>query len=113
MYSIYNIQYLYKDQYGKHIFSVPKETPKIEELYLKIEKYQSINPIYRKDNESNWLIKFNDSEHNFKPNNNYDIHYCIHKSYSEKTTKNYINLHIKKAHRKNKRELDFLSIEEL
>lgn len=112
-YNLYKAKYFFKDRYGKHTFSVPNTNDQIKTIKVKIDKYDSINPIYQKDNESDFLIKFNDTENIFKPNHEYNLTYFMHKSFSEKTNKHYINFHIAKSHRIDKRELEKISIEEL
>lgn len=112
-YTIYKALYFYKDQYGKHIFSVSNTNEQIKLMKDKIDKYESINPIYQKDKDNNYLIKFNDTENVFKPNHEYNLTFFMHKSFSEKTNKHYINFHVAKSHRCDKKELEKISVDEL
>ena len=112
-YKLLNIQYLYKDQYGKHIFLVPKSALMIGLLKQKIDKYETINPVYQKTVESDFTIKFNNTAHNFKSRVFYDLIYFIHKNQNPKTKKYYINLHISDVKQCNKKAITKIAFESL
>lgn len=109
-----NIQYLYCDQYCKHVFSLDEAPASINILYEKIKKYNSINPILKvKEKENSWIIKFNDTRHSWKKRVYYTIKFFIHKNYSEKTNLSYINLHIQEMVQRDKKKLKTVALEEI
>lgn len=112
-YQLLNVQYLYKDQYGKHVFSIPKSAAVIKLLHDKIEKYGTVNPIFQKSEDSDFIVKFNDTKFLFKARVNYDLIYFIHKNQNKKSKKYYINLHISDMRQKDKKEVTKVTFENL
>ena len=111
-YTIHNFQYLYKDQYGKHVFqSDSKDNNLLSQLCERIKKYESLNPIYLNNNAL--TIRFNDTKHLFKPRVVYDLIFCIHRIYNEKNKKTYINLHITDMQQVGKKEISKIKIEDV
>jgi len=109
MYELSNAKYLYKDQYGKQVFSLLEIPEHIKVLEEKIKKYDSLNPIILDKK----LIKFNDTKHIFKPREIYDLLYFINKTENKKNKKIYINLHITDIIRQKQKLIPMINIEQL
>jgi hypothetical protein len=113
-YKVYGVTYLYSDQYRKLVFLVPKECDYIKDLYKIVkEKYDTISPIYQKDEKSDFQVRFGDYKHYFKERVQYDIIFSIHKNENKNTNKTYVNLYIEEMNTCERRILPKTRMEDL
>lgn len=107
-----NAQYLYQDEYGKHVFLVDKGSEHIAALYDRIKKFNTVNPIVVLKDQ-NYKVKFNDVKHLWKSRVYYDVIYFIHRHDNANTKKVYINLHITDMQQRGKKDLTKVKISDL
>lgn len=114
-YQIAKAKYLYKDQYGKHVFEVKQMDNTLEQINKKCKDYETINPIYQKEEGSAYLVRFNSTDFNFKNKCDYSLSYYIQKTVKMKegTQKCYINLHINECVRLFKKQSIKTKIEDV
>jgi len=93
-YTLNKAKYLYKDQYNKHVFEVEKKNSILDTISKKCKEYDTINPVYQKNEDSPYNVRFNSTEFNLKAKCFYDISFYIQKNVKEDSKKVYINLHI-------------------
>ena len=112
-FQIATIQYLYKDQFGKHVFQFDYPNQLLDVIKNKSEKYNSINAIYQKPNKNEYIIRFNDTKHLYKSRLLYNLIFFIHRTVNERNKKTYINLHISDMFQIGKKTLNHISLDEL